>query len=1014
MSKRVLGLSLSADAIGWALLEEMHGRPDGIVDLGCRVLGKAVKKKTPDSKNAELTRRILQRRARRKQQMLNYLLKLNLLPQALKASPNPEVILNRIGDPYHLRAKALDHKLSAYELGRVILHLVQRGGFPHSRKALPGDMVDDPDALAVLAESWEGDTHAERDNEETGFKKDVDALRRAIKETGCRTLGEYLSRLDLRDHKHNLALGGRLHTDRQMYQDELELIWQQQQCHHALLTEQVKEQVERIIFYQRPPESRVGRVGRCALEPKRKQAGMARLESQRFRYLQIVNSLAYFKEGAEHGTFLSTGQKGKLIPLLEAEADVAFSKVRAILGFDETTEFNLERSIKTLKGNMTACRIRKVLSAWDDLGTEKQQALVEDLLTIGKKPVLKKRLVGHWGFDPATAASLCLLELEPGYCPLSVKAINKLLPFLYQGQSYADARIIAGYGLEVQGTEIKDKLGLPPEVANPVMQKGLRELRRLVNALIAEYGKPDAIRIQMARDLEMKPRRQAEFIRQQKANARANEEARLMFQDMKRRNPYLNPAGVSNRTFQLKYRLWRDQQQRCAYSGLRISSSALFGPEVEIDHILPYSESLDDSYMNKVLCYRKENSSKGHKTPIDAFGGHEAQWNNIVQNLNRWERSLAPKKKRFFMTAAELQKTDCIGKQLNDGRYISRITHDYLKQLGAEVSAGKGMMTAWVRQRWGLNDQLGSAPVKDRPDHRIHAIDALVIACMDRPFYKRLVEAARNMEHKQSQLNLDDLPVEPAWHTLREDLQHALDNMIVAHAPLLKLKDLPLEETGAGKAYRRPLDGTFTHTNSIIDPAVRKIVVQHLERCNNKPKAAFAEGVTVYHKDGKTPIRRVRILRPETALPDPETTKIDAIGQQDRVFKGLDGICHHVKIFRNKNTGEYIGDFVNVMEVRSLGKQKQPIIKTDHAEQFEFVMALHVNDTVSVEEAGRRIFYRVRKLDAGSNGCILHLHSAASFDGKGEEIHFSINEASFNGWRLRKHKINAIGKLIGC
>ncbi|WAK03619.1 type II CRISPR RNA-guided endonuclease Cas9 [Methylobacter sp. YRD-M1] len=1003
MSKRVLGLSLSADAIGWALLEEMHGRPDGIVALGCRVLGKAVKKKTPDSKNAELTRRILQRRARRKQRMLNYLLKLNLLPQELKTSPNPEIILNRIGNPYHLRAKALDQKLSAYELGRVILHFVQRGSIPHGHKALPGDMIDDPDVLAVLAGSGKGDARTERGNEETDFKKDVAALKGAIKEAGCRTLGEYLSRLDLCDHKHNRALGACLRTDRQMHEDELELIWQQQQCHHALLTEQVKEQVERIIFYQRLPESRADR---CILEPKRKQAGMARLESQRFRYLQTINSLAYFKNGAEHGVFLSAGQKGKLISLFEAEADVAFSKVRAVLGFDESMKFNLECSHKTLKGNVTACRIRKVLSAWDELGAEKQQALVEDLLTIGKKPVLKRRLAGHWGFDSVTAASLCLLELEPGYCHLSVKAINRLLPFLYQGQSYSDARVSAGYGFEIQDTEVKDKLGLPPEIANPVMQKGLHELRRLVNALIAEYGKPDTIRLRMTRDLEANARRQAEFIRQQKAKARANEGAMLMFQDMKRRNPYLNPSCVPDKTVQLKYRLWRDQHQRCAYSGLRISSSALFGSEVEIDHILPYGESLDDSYMNKVLCYRKENRSKGHKTPIDAFGGHDGQWNNIVQNLNRWDRSLAPKKKRFFVTAAELRKADFIGKQLNDARYISRITHDYLKQLGTEVSVGKGMMTAWIRQRWGLNSQLGSAPFKGRSDRRNHAIDALVIACMDRPFYKRLVEAARDMEHKQSQLNLDDLPIEPAWQTLREDLQYALSNMLVAHAPLLK-------ETMACRIHRRPLNDTFTQINKIIDPAVRQIVAQHLERYNSKPKAAFAEGVTVYHKDGKTPIRRVRILRPEIALPNPETTQTGAIGEQGRVFKGLDG-CHHVKIFRHKNTGEYVGDFVDVMEVRSLGKQKQPVIETDQAEQFEFVMALYVNDTVSVEEAGRRIFYRVQKLDAGSNGCTLRLHSAASSDGKDEEIHFSINEASFNRWRLRKHKVNAIGKLIGC
>ncbi|WP_231383583.1 hypothetical protein [Methylobacter luteus] len=194
MSKRVLGLDLSANAIGWALLEEMHGSSNRIIDLGCRIFSKALEEKAPSSKDAErrnagLIRRILQRRARRKQRMLNYLLKLDLLPQELQTSSQPGAILNQIGNPYHLRAKALDQKLSRHELGRVILHLVHHGSLPRSRKTLLGDMVDDPDALAVLAELGEGEDHAERGKEEMAFKKDVEAIKDGYQRDGLPDAG---------------------------------------------------------------------------------------------------------------------------------------------------------------------------------------------------------------------------------------------------------------------------------------------------------------------------------------------------------------------------------------------------------------------------------------------------------------------------------------------------------------------------------------------------------------------------------------------------------------------------------------------------------------------------------------------------------------------------------------------------------------------------------------------------------------------------------------------------------
>ncbi|MFZ2449551.1 MAG: type II CRISPR RNA-guided endonuclease Cas9 [Methylovulum miyakonense] len=589
-------------------------------------------------------------------------------------------------------------------------------------------------------------------------------LRNTIAAANCRTLGEYLATLGKHDCQRNRSRdGGHLRTDRQMYKDELALIWQKQKNYHPVLTDEVMEQIEHIIFYQRPLKLRSDRIGKCSLEPKRTRANIARMECQRFRYLQDINNLQYFENQTDQWLSLTEQQKAKLVQLFEQHASISFAGIRKALDFDKTIEFNLERGSKKLKGNITACEIRRVFPAWDSFNNDQQHALVEDLLTFQKKSALKTRLEKHWHIPPDTAVQLCLLEFEPGHSNLSVKAITALLPFLQQGQIFSDARVSAGYGYERQETTSLAKLPAPPETANPIVNKGLHELKRLINAIIAEYGKPDAIRIEMARDLEMNTKRYAEHDKQQKANTKANDEATTKYQEMRQQNPHFQLRNYPSKTDKIKYRLWKDQDQRCAYSGKAISLSTLFGTEIEIDHILPYSESLDDSYMNKVVCYTQENRFKGQKTPIDAFGKDESKWNQITQALKRWDRRLQSKKNRFVMTAADVQKRDFISSQLNDTRHISRVALDYVKQLGTDVSVSKGITTAWVRHQWGLNNLLGEGDEKDRSDHRHHAIDAVVIACVDRRFYTALVGIAKDLERKQSQLNMKDIHIDPLW-----------------------------------------------------------------------------------------------------------------------------------------------------------------------------------------------------------------------------------------------------------
>ncbi len=1030
MSKVILGLDLGSNSIGWALLKEKDGKPNEIINIGSRIFTKAVEEKTPTPKNvkrrnARLSRRVTQRRARRKLRMLNYLIKLNLLPQELTNNPTPEILLNELGSPYLLRAKALDSQLTKFELGRVLLHLVQRRGFLSNRKTLLGDMADDPDVLDVLSElEGEDDNSSDRAKEETAFKADISKLKKTISDIGFRTLGEYLASLDHHDCKRNRSRdGGHLRTDRQMYRDELNLIWEQQKQYHNALTDTVNIQIEEIIFKQRPLKLNPDRIGKCSLETNRKRAKIARLECQRFRYLQDINNLQYFNYYTEKSTSLDDSAKQKLVHLFETTANISFAGIRKALGFDKTTEFNLENGNKKLKGNITACEIRKQLPEWDSLDDSKQHALVEDLLTINKKSVLKNRLTGHWGFSANTAVQLCLLEFEPGHSNHSAKAIGKMLPFLQQGQIYSDARISAEYGYEVTKINVADKLGAPPETSNPIVNKALHELRRLINAIIAEYGKPNAIRIEMARDLEMNTKRYQDFIKQQSKNTKANDEAISSYQEMGQKNPHLALSKYPSKTDKLKYRLWQDQKQCCAYSGNPITKSELFSSAIEVDHILPYSESLDDSYMNKVICYTSENRFKGQKTPIDAFGGNTDKWNQITHSINKWDRSLKSKKARFFTTFAELQKRDFISTQLNDTRYIGQVAQGYLIELGADISVSKGITTAWLRHQWGLNSLIGETDKKERTDHRHHAIDALVVACVDRRLYQALVNTAKELERSQTELNMKDIYIDPPWHNLRNDLEQALDKVIIAHVPQLKLTGELHETTGAGfingigNVNRKNLDGSFTQVDKIIDPIVRELVGLHLENHNNNPKLAFAEGVTVYHKDGKTPIKRVRVLQSKTTLDKLGKSKFGAKDKQGNIFKWLAyGNMHHVEIIKHKESGKYSGQFVTMMEAthraKGINMPKQQIIKIDHGEDYDFILALHINDLVSMEKDGQTLFYRVQVLDSGGNRIVLRLHTTTVLNNKSEEIYFSINESSFAMWQLKKHLVNAIGKLI--
>jgi CRISPR-associated endonuclease Csn1 len=1030
MIKKILGLDLGTNSIGWALLSASDNNPEKILDLGCRIFNRAVEDKTPTPKNVarrngRLARRVLQRRKRRKNRVTNYLISLSLLPKELKDNPQPEIILNSIGDPYRLRTLALDEKLEPFELGRVILHLTQRRGFLSNRKTILGDLADDPDVVDALKEVDKNeDNSSEITKEETAFKEDIEKLREDINKQSARTLGEYLALYNTNPCKRNRSRwGGHLRTDRKMYQDELHLIFQQQQKYHSILTRQVQENIEEIIFFQRPLKFKKGSIGKCTLEPNKYRAAIARLESQRFRYLQDINNLQYFDRETEKWTHLSDKDKEKLIEIFEHDHTITYPKIRKALKLATKTEFNLESTIKKLKGNTTSCKVRAILKDWDSFDNNTQRELIEDLLTIKKKSILKNRLLNHWKFSVRTSVDLCMLELEPGHLSLSLKAINKLLPYLQSGLIYSEARKNAGYGYDNNDNEILERLGPPPEIPNPIVQKSLFELKRLVNAIIAEHGKIDAIRIEMARDLEMNTKRYQAYLKRQKDNTKENDKALEAYKEMLKKNPHLKLSEFMSKGDKLKYRLWLDQDMCCVYSGRSIKLSSLFSSEIDVDHILPYSLSLDDSYMNKVVCFTQENRYKGQQTPYDAYGGSK-QWEQITQRVQRWPKNLRAKRDKFYINTKDLTERDFISSQLNDARYISKVAGQYLKSLGADITVSKGITTSWLRHMWGLNSILGTS-AKNRSDHRHHAIDATVIACVDRSLYKTLTREAKRLERSQGQFDINRLHLDPPWLKLREDLIGALNNIIVSHTPQRKLFGALHEDTGAGflngvgTVYRKDVSPNLTskHIKSVIDKEVVTILEDHLKKFNNDPRAAFADDVTVFHKDGRTPIKRVRVIQSTTNRKKLESTKYGVKNKQGKIFKWMPfGNIHHIEVIKSSSSNTNYGVFVTTFEAnhraKGINRPKQNIIRKDHnGDKFQF--ALHINDLVTLTINGISRIYRVQKLgqldQKSQPRPTLIPHNIAA--GNDDQISDSIKNL-MSKYAMRLLKVNVTGKVI--
>ena len=1007
MDKRndfTLGLDIGTNSIGWAVIGCVDAQEQvGLIGCGARIFQEAVDVKTKTPKNqarraARSARRLVSRRKMRRNKILNILLQNNLLPE--DAIEREKLFTgNQLYDPYELRRRALDDKLKSYEFGRVLYHLSQRRGFQSNRKA---------------ASKEDGDV-----------KKAITSLHQEMIDSKSRTLGEYLASQSVKRNRY---------TDRAMYQEEFEQIWQSQQKHYPdLLNPAFKVAIHNAIFFQRPLKIQKNLVGKCTFEPGRKRASRALLEYQRFRMLQDLNHLTIKNPITREYRPLEIDEREELLRLLEKQKTLSWSAARKKLKLHEGEVFNLEEGKKKeLTGNRTSYTLRSILEKqWVEMTQEKQNGLVTDMLTIDNEQGFLNRMKSHWGFDNDTAEKLAKTELEQGYARLSHKAICKILPHLEDGLNYFLASFAAydpcppdkkasiirlvkdgvefdkacktvGYD-KLTNPKATDELGEPPYLRNPVVQKAMYETRKLINAIIRQYGKPASIRIEMARDMKLTKRQKDELQKRQNENKRANEKAEKILHD---------EFGIQNPTREdiQKYNMWLECKMICPYTGKKISREMLFSSEVDVEHILPYSRSLDDSYLNKTLCMVAENRAvKQNKTPYEAYHADTEKYLKILQQV----KSLSwPKRKKFEQK--EIDSDKCVTRQLNDTRYICVEVKKYLQQLGIGVEVSKGEATAALRHRWNLNRILARDGIieKNREDHRHHAVDAVVIALTSRSLFQRLssLSAKSGVALSERGFHLDK-----PWPSFYEDVNEKVKNIIVSHAPSRKISGALHEETAYGYSehekcfvYRKPLSSlTVNEVEKIRDKKIKELAEERLAQSDGNLKKAFGDANNpLLHVDKKTPIRTVRLAINLNPVIVYGVKNRD--GSAYKFFKY--GNNHHVEIIENIKTGNRKGIFITALEAAKRARRdKTSIIQRDHGQEWKFIMFLAINDMIEIEKDGKRLYYRVQILDGSNKRITFRLHLAATLDEKNTQL-----VGYPNRLRCSKVTIDHLGNIYPC
>lgn len=975
-----LGLDIGTNSIGWAVLGlDDEGNANSIKRIGVRLFPDGRNPKDKQSlavmrRGPRQARRRRDRYLKRRGRLLSTLVAFGLLPEN-----EAERKACERWNPFPLRKKGLDEALSPHELGRALFHLNQRRGFRSNRKTDPAD-----------------------DKEQGKINSAIATLRAKLTERGARTLGEYLYERNLQKLTVRARLNGEgvkatyeLYLHRDMIADEFDQLWQaQQRFHPQLLTDDKRATLRDIILFQRPLKP--VDPGRCSFHPEEHRLSLAHPVGQQLRIYQELNHLRVAPPGQPQRS-LTLVERDAIASQLMTRKDVSFTAIRKVIG-DRNAELNLESAKREkLKGNETAVILshaERFGEHWHSLALDEQADVIHLLQSVEDSRDLIAQLCTRYGLSMDAANQVANSRLPEGFGRIGLTAGMAILNALKADViTYDKACRAAGYShtgeysgevhphLPYYGVALPHYIGKGTgnpgdadevrlgRIANPTVHIGLNQLRRIVNAVIARFGHPREIAVEVTRDLKLGAEKKKELEKEQAENQKRNEDFRAEISAA----GYV-PTGEAMQRMRLWYGLGSNPlERRCVYSGEHISIERLLSPEggIEIDHILPFSRTLDDGMSNKILCVRRANRDKREQTPFEAFGHSpdDYDWQAI---LARAQALPYHSRKRFAPDAMQQYsgEQDFLARHLTDTAYLSRVAAEYLSLVcpPARIRRNPGKLTALLRGKWGLNRLLSDRDSKNRSDQRHHAIDAIVVGVTTRRMLQQVATASARGRAQGVTRLIEEMP-EP-WPQFHADVKDALRLVVVSYKPdhgaaaaLHNDTAYGIVETRAdGKSlvhHRVPVESLAKSADidAVVDPALRACLHAATETCSNAK--AYKEALSRFRE--ATGIRRVRIAEVMKVIPIKNHQ-----GDAYKAYKGDGNYCY--EIFRDER-GRWDGDVIssftaNQKDYRAYA-QDRPRFLTRAFNGKPLVMRLIKDDIVAIEEEGQRRLMRVAMISEG-------------------------------------------------
>lgn len=981
-----LWLDIWTSSIWWALTQENNEKIN-LINWWVRIFQEPRHPKTKKILNKVRRekrgqRRIIKRKNERIKKLKEHLIKFWLFPKEIK-----EQQIYYWLNPYKIRARWLDEKLDFFELGRALLHIWQRRGFKSNRKT-------------------------PNKKEETWMLKEISELQKEIEDNNCRTLWEYFNKLQ----KTWIDVRWK-HTRRDMYEKEFELIIEKQkEFYWDKLDKNIVRQLKRDIFFQNPLRIQKDLIWNCLYFKNRKRAHSLTLRSQDFRIWQEINNLRYFDSFWDQRPFLKD-QREKIYKLFLKKKEVRFPDIKKEVWLHKDTRINFEKTRKYLKGNSTYIDLLNIVwEYWHTLDINRKDELVRYLIDIWSpwklSEVLKNKF---WDFLNDENISK-ILELDfsiSKYSNLSEKAIKKILPILKEKNqtkttndweiidespiTYREAVDILGLK-ELEKYDFSKDKDLKIDYRNPSVVKAMVEVKKITKAIEKNFWIPEKIRIELWKEMKMSQEDVKKIEKKIKENEERNKNVRIKINEIFQE---LWKSWEPTREDVIKYKLYLECEEKwmwvCPYTWKKITPRQVFNWEIDVEHIIPYSRSLDDSFLNKTLCYADFNRQiKWNKTPFEIFSWNPEEYEKVKQriaNYSYWKRQ------RFEQKEINLDKF--LNQQLVDTQYIWQEIRKFLESYfnkKSKISITKWVLTSTLRYSWWYNrflwDENHSEEIKktkNRWDHRHHFIDAVITALTS----QSILQKASILSWKNKLLKKEEIfwDLKPSKE-FEKELNEKLENMIISFAPkhriswalhqetwywvlsdesVKKLKIWEIKDWIWYFVRRVPLDEEFNveKIKYIYDKEVRKLVcdLMYSEEIKHNPKIAFPKiwEWKLFHKDWKTPIKSVRIY---------EKKSLDWIynykWEWNLFYESWSN--HHVEILEHKRktnkdwTPLRKGIFVTMMDAATrvnkkleLVQRKWPWVSWEEIlsdDDWKFICSLMKGDMVEFEDK----IYRVQKM----------------------------------------------------